>query len=58
MGGFGGPAGTTTFEGLDFGPVPIPLVAVTVNVYLVPSVSPCIVAGLEGDDDVAAPTMR
>jgi hypothetical protein len=37
-------AGTTALEGVDAGPVPTALVAVTVNVYEVPLVSPVTVA--------------
>src|SRR3974377_2041818 len=39
-GGGGGEAGTTGGDGVDHGPVPWPLVADTVNVYVVPFVSP------------------
>ena len=35
--------GVTAFEAVDAGPVPTPLVAVTLNVYAVPVVSPVIV---------------
>ena len=40
-------AGVTLFEAADGGPVPIALVAVTVNVYAVPLVRPVTVIGLE-----------
>ena len=32
--------GVTLFDGVDAGPVPAAFVAVTVNVYVVPSISP------------------
>ena len=42
VGAPGADAGVTLFDGADGGPVPIALVAVTVNVYAVPLVSPVI----------------
>ena len=45
------PTGVTGDEGADAGPVPMPLVAVTVNVYAVPSLSP------ETTAEVAAPAL-
>ena len=42
------PAGVTAFDGADAGPVPTALVAVTVNVYVVPFVRPVTVADGEG----------
>jgi hypothetical protein len=47
VGAPGGTKGVTLFEGVDAGPVPSPLVAVTVNVYAVPFVSPFTVIGLD-----------
>ena len=41
-------AGVTVADGADAGPVPTALVAVTVNVYAVPSVSPVTVAVVAG----------
>ena len=38
------PVGVTAFDGVDAGPVPTALVAVTVNVYVVPLVRPVTVA--------------
>ena len=42
VGASGTAPGVTLFDGADGGPVPIALVAVTVNVYAVPLVSPVI----------------
>ena len=36
----------TGFDGFDRGPLPIALIAMTVNVYVVPSLSAWIVSGL------------
>jgi len=47
VGGPGTVAGVTDGEGLEAGPVPTALVAVTVNVYEVPFVSPVTVIGLD-----------
>jgi hypothetical protein len=46
VGAPGTSAGVTGLDADDAAPVPIPLVAVTVNVYAVPRVSPTTVAGL------------
>jgi hypothetical protein len=46
VGAPGGSAGVTPLDAAEAGPVPITLVAVTVNVYEVPRVSPTTVAGL------------
>jgi hypothetical protein len=49
-GGAGGAAGVTLFEGCEGGPVPMSLVADTVNVYVVPLASPVtVVDGLGGE---------
>jgi hypothetical protein len=48
VGAPGGPRGVTLFEGFDCGPVPTAFVAVTVNVYELPLVSPFTVIGLDG----------
>ena len=45
-------AGVTGADALDAGPVPTPLVAVTMNVYAVPFVNPLTVQ-LNGPDDQA-----
>ena len=45
VGAPGGPDGVTAFDGADAGPVPDPLVALTVNVYAVPIVRPVAVHG-------------
>ena len=47
-----GAVGVTAFEALEAGPGPAPLVAATVNVYAVPSVSPVIVVLVVGGDPV------
>jgi hypothetical protein len=52
VGALGGAAGVTALEGLDGSPVPTELVAVTVNVYDVPFVSPVTVAVAAGGDPV------
>ncbi len=41
-------AGVTAFDGVDAGPVPTPLVAITVKVYAVPLVSPVTVIDVHG----------
>jgi hypothetical protein len=46
VGAPGRPAGVTLFDAAEAGPVPTPFVAVTVNVYAVPSVRPPTVTGL------------
>jgi hypothetical protein len=46
VGAKGKPAGVTLLDGADATPVPIALVAVTVNVYGVPLVNPITVRGL------------
>ena len=43
-----GAAGVTVFDAVDTGPVPMPLVAVTVNVYADPFVRPPMVALVAG----------
>jgi hypothetical protein len=45
----------TVFDAAEAGPVPTPFVAVTVNVYAVPFVSPVTVIGLAEPDAVAPP---
>ena len=45
-GALGVPIGVTAFDGAEAGPVPTALVAVTVNVYEAPLVSPVTVIGL------------
>ena len=47
-----GAAGVTAVDGLDSGPVPTAFVALTVNVYAVPFVSPVTVALVAGGDPV------
>jgi hypothetical protein len=60
VGAPGAPTGVTLLEAVEAGPVPIPLVAVTVNVYAVPFVRPVTMIGEPGlveeippGDDVA-----
>jgi hypothetical protein len=50
--GTGVAVGVTEFDGADAGPVPTEFVALTVNVYAVPFVSPPIVAPVAGGDPV------
>src|SRR4051794_31216600 len=50
-----GPRGVTEFEADDAGPVPMALVAVTVNVYEVPFVKPVTVSGPLLPDAVCPP---
>jgi hypothetical protein len=52
VGAPGTAAGVTAVDGFDARPVPIELVAVTVNVYAVPFVSPVTVAFVAGGDPV------
>ena len=52
VGAPGSVAGVTAFDGLDARPVPIAFVAVTVNVYAVPFVSPVTVVLVAGGDPV------
>ena len=54
----GTPAGVTLFEAADAGPVPMPLVAVTVKVYAVPSVSPVTPIGLVAPFAVTPPGLE
>ena len=51
----GGGSGVTALDGFDFGPVPSRFVAVTLNVYEVPSFSPLIVIGLVAPPACALP---
>src|SRR5215471_7113627 len=44
--------GVTALDGAEAGPVPMALVAVTVNVYVVPLVSPVMVVLVAGGDPV------
>jgi hypothetical protein len=55
IGAPGAPMGITLFEGPDAAPVPMVLVAVTVNVYAVPLVSPLTVIGLDIPELVIPP---
>jgi hypothetical protein len=55
VGAPGSPAGVTAVDGVDAGPVPAALVAVTMNVYGVPSVSPVTAHGLAEHVVVAPP---
>ena len=50
-----GATGVTLLEAADAGPVPIALVAFTVNVYAVPFVSPDTVTGLDAAEPVNPP---
>jgi hypothetical protein len=45
-----GALGVTEFDGADAGPVPMALVALTVNVYVVPLVSPAMRALVTGGE--------
>ena len=47
-------AGVTALDGLDGGPVPVPLVAVTVKVYGVPLVRPVTRRGVPVGPELAA----
>jgi hypothetical protein len=51
-----GAVGVTAFEGADAGPVPIAFVAVTLNVYAVPLVSPVTVVLVAGGVPVTTVT--
>jgi len=55
VGAPGTPAGVTAFDGFDAGPVPFAFVAVTVNVYAVPFVSPLTRIGLPLPDTLKPP---
>jgi hypothetical protein len=52
VGGNGGPRGVTAADGAEVGPLPTPLVAVTVKVYAVPLLSPLTVVDVAGGDPV------
>ena len=54
----GAAVGVTAFEGDEAGPVPTEFVAVTVNVYEVPLVSPVTVIGLEAPLAVMPPGLE
>ena len=43
-----GATGVTLFDAVDGGPVPMPLLALTVNVYAVPLVSPLTLIDVHG----------
>jgi hypothetical protein len=51
-------AGVTLFDAADAGPVPAALLAVTVNVYAVPSVRPATTSGLPAPDAVNPPGLE
>ena len=53
-----GRIGVTALDGADAGPVPIALVALTVNVYAVPLVSPVTVALVAGGVPVTVVALR
>jgi hypothetical protein len=55
IGASGALMGITLFEATDAAPVPMALVAVTVNVYAVPLVSPLTVTGLDIPEPVSSP---
>ena len=55
VGAFGGPDTVVLAVALDADDVPTTLVAVTVNVYAVPSVRPVTVTGLVAPDAVCPP---
>jgi hypothetical protein len=56
--GGGVPDGVTPFDGVDSGPLPTAFVAWTVNVYVVPFVSPVTVRGLDGPEAVKPPGLE
>ena len=55
VGAPGAPSGVTGDDAAEGAPVPVPLVAVTVNVYAVPLVRPLTVQGLEAPVQVRPP---
>jgi hypothetical protein len=54
-GAVSGASGVTAADGDEADPVPVELVAVTVNVYGVPLVRPVTVQGLDGPEQVRPP---